>query len=263
MKHIVFVLLIVCGFLSCKKSAPEQAEDNAALVLKFDNVVGTQNLQLNTATYTTASGEPYTVTAFDYYISNIRLANADGSFYTVPKDSSYFLIRESQISKRVTLNNVPAGDYTGATFTIGVDSLKSTAPLSERTGVLDPDGAAADMYWNSNAGYIFLKMEGTSPVSTTADKKIYYHIGGFGGYESPTINNLKTVTVVVPQGMAVRVRKGRPAPEMHIYADAGKVLDGATPISIVANSTVMFTPFSQTIANNYAGMFSIDHIHNE
>jgi hypothetical protein len=119
------------------------------------------------------------------------------------------------------------------------------------------------MYWNSNAGYIFLKMEGTSPVSTTADKKIYYHIGGFGGYGSPTINNLKTVTVVVPQGMAVRVRRGRPAPEMHIYADAGKVLEGATPISIVANSTVMFTPFSQTIANNYAGMFSIDHIHNE
>ena len=50
---------------------------------------------------------------------------------------------------------------------------------------------------------------------------------------------------------------------MHLFADAAKVLDGKTPFSIAENPMVMFAPFSVTIANNYAGMFSIDHIHND
>jgi hypothetical protein len=41
------------------------------------------------------------------------------------------------------------------------------------------------------------------------------------------------------------------------------VLDGTTAISIADNPMVMFAPFSVNIANNYAGMFSIDHIHND
>ena len=63
--------------------------------------------------------------------------------------------------------------------------------VSQRTGVLDPSGAGADMYWTWNSGYIFFKMEGTSPAATGMGNSFMYHIGGFGGYSAPTINNIK------------------------------------------------------------------------
>lgn len=82
------------------------------------------------------------------------------------------------------LKNIPAGEYKEIRFLLGVDSLKSIAPASERTGVLDP----ADRWrWKSyrmwNSGYIFVKVEGTSPQapldSASNSNKFRYHIGLF------------------------------------------------------------------------------------
>ena len=267
MKHLLLTAVAAAVlFSSCKKESESdiQPGDKGEVEIEFDNIVGDQNLALNTGNYTNAAGESYKITTFKYYISNIQLKKTDGSTYTVPKDSSYFLIDESAPSQLITLKDIPAGDYSGVNFVLGVDSLKSTAPLGERTGVLDPAGAGADMYWTWNSGYIFLKMEGTSPVVMMADKKFYYHIGGFGGYSSPTINNIKSITLTAPMGMSAQVRKNKAeAPHFHLFADAAKVLNGTTNVSIAANSMVMFAPFSVNIANNYQSMFRIDHVHND
>lgn len=260
-------MLAIVIFSSCKKDSASdiQTGDTGSIILEFDNVVGSSDLQLNTGTYTNGSGESFTISTLNYYISNIILTKTDGSEYTVPKDESYFLIKEEdEESHEIELGNIPAGDYESFTFTVGVDSLMNTAPIEERTGVLDPAGAANGMYWTWNSGYIFLKMEGTSPVSTTPDQKIYYHVGGFGGYSSPTLNNIKKVTVAAPFESSAKVRKDKPTPpEVHFFADAGKILDGTTHVSIAEYSMVHFSDISATIANNYAAMFSIDHIHND
>src|SRR5690606_20878888 len=112
------------------------------------------------------------------YISNIKLQTNSGVEYVVPQDSGYFLIMEDEPSSQViTLSNVPAGDYDKITFTIGVDSLRSTMDISKRTGVLDPTQGHDGMYWTWNSGYIFFKMEGTSPAAPAdQDHKFYYHI---------------------------------------------------------------------------------------
>ncbi|MBL7699434.1 MAG: hypothetical protein JNK79_14815 [Chitinophagaceae bacterium] len=254
-------------FSSCDKDSGSdfQPGDTGSITIEFDNVVGPNDLELNTGNYTNGSGEQFTISTFDYFISNLKLKTSGGTEYVVPKDESYFLIKEEdEATHEIELENVPAGDYVSFTFTVGVDSLKSASPVSERTGVLDPAGDAAGMYWTWNSGYIFLKMEGTSPVSTTTDKKIFYHVGGFGGYDSPTLNNIKTVTINAPFESSAKVRKGAEThPQVHVFADAGKVLDGTTHISIAENSMVHFSDVSADIANNYANMFSIDHIHND
>jgi hypothetical protein len=260
----VYTVLLIC--FSCKKeSAPAfMPGDKGSLTIHFDNVVSGNDLELNTRTYTNASGETYSISSINYYISNIRLKNADGSEYTVSRDSSYYLIKEENPSQDIELDNVPAGNYTGISFIIGVDSLKSISPLSERQGVLDPATGAAGMYRDVNAGYIFLKVEGHSNSATSADKKFQYAIGGYGGSVSPTFNNIKTVTLAAPSGSQAEVRKNKTTPpEIHIFADAAKVFDGVSNISFAAHTTVLFEPFSVTVANNYAGMFNINHIHND
>lgn len=247
-------------FASCKKE--DQAEGNGSITLHFDNVAGTADLALNTGVYTNASGQNYKVTRFDYYISNIKLKRTDGSEYIIPQDKSYFLVKESDAaSQEIELEDVPAGDYNGVSFVVGVDSLRSVANISQRTGVLDPAGAGSGMYWTWNSGYIFMKLEGTSPASTMPGNEIMYHIGGFGGMTSATINNIKTISLTFPAAAAT-VRSNI-APEVHLLTDVKKVLDGATNISIATTPMLMFDPASTTIANNYKNMFVVDHVHND
>ena len=265
-KILIPALAIIMMCLSCKKDkAPEFLPgDTGSLTIDFDNVVNGNDLELNTRNYTNVTGESYSISTMNYYISNIKLKNVDGSEYTVPRDNSYFLIKEENASQEIELDDVPAGNYNGISFIIGVDSLKSVAPLSERQGVLDPATGAAGMYRDANSGYIFLKMEGHSNSATSADKKFQYQIGGYGGSVTPTFNNIKSVTLTGPSGSQAEVRKNKTTPpEIHIFADAAKVFDAITNISIATHTTVLFEPFSVNVANNYSHMFNINHIHND
>lgn len=253
---------LTAGFLACNTTDPE-ADQSGQFVLNLDNVAGNQNLQLGTGTYRNASGESFTPTALNYFVSNIRLTRTNGTDYVVPQDSSYFLIRENDLnSQRITLRNVPFGDYKAVSFVLGVDSLRSTMDIGRRQGVLDPAGdhtSANGMYWSWNSGYIFLKFEGTSPsapTDATGKNTFRYHIGFYGGYDKqkPTINNIKTISVPFGADVA-QVGPGR-VPTVQLLADVLKIFDGPTLLSIKTNPEVMISPFSSSIAGNYAQMFS-------
>jgi hypothetical protein len=146
---------------------------------------------------------------------------------------------------------------------IGVDSLRSVSASSERIGVLDIIDTRKTfdqkMYWAWNSGYIFVKLEGESPQATEAGGKFKYHIGGFGGFSTPTLNNIRTVTQTLSSGSAT-VKSGK-TPSFHVVVDLSKVFgDG---ISIKNHSTIMSTTsISDKVANNYVSMFRLDHAHN-
>ncbi len=265
-KHFIMAIAIVIFVSSCKKENPEPEYTEtvlAPLSVEFDNIVGGTNLYLTSGSYVNAAGETYSVTMLQYYISNIKVSKADGTTYTVPQDQSYFLIKEGETNSANI--NVPEGDYTKLTFTLGVDSLRSTMDVEHRTGVLDPAGDMnSGMYWSWNSGYIFFKMEGISdaaPVDMSGQNKYRYHIGGFGGYSAPTINNIKEVTIDLLTAGEARVRKDRNS-NVHLMVDIDKVMSGVTPFTIAENPMVMFSAFSTTIANNYAAMFTHDHTEN-
>ncbi|WP_025764387.1 MbnP family protein [Dyadobacter tibetensis] len=253
----VFAMVLV----SCDNNmAPlEPQASTGSLKLEFDNVVGDRDLKLDTDFYTNAAGERFNITAFNYYISNIKLIKSDGSSFTLPQDSSYFLVRENDIASQVLdLKNIPVGEYTGVEFMVGVDSLRSVSDASNRKGVLDP-GYSEVMYWSWNSGYIFMKMEGTSESINTANGKYYFHIGLFGGLEKATLNNIKTVRVDFA-GKKASVT-GTMAPQVHLLADAMKVMNGSTVVSVAATPVVMASDYSKNVADNYINMFSLDHIH--
>ena len=250
---------LTVGFLACQTNEPQAAE-SGEFTLSFLNVAGGQPLTLG-STYRNASGESFTPTTFNYFVSNIRLTRANGTDYVVPQDNSYFLVKQADsTSSVINLKNVPADDYKALSFVVGVDSLRSTMDVSKRTGVLDPAGdhtGANGMYWSWNSGYIFMKLEGTSPsapVDATGKNNFRYHIGFFGGRDTKTINNLKTVTVPFGADM-LTVERNRTA-GVQVRTDVLKIFDGSTPISIKAYPEVMVSPFSVSVANNYAAMFS-------
>lgn len=256
MRHILMAAAMVATFASCKKdSTPTYTKVKADLSVEFDNIAGADDLALNTGDYTNAAGEHFTVTKLKYYVSNFVLTNVDGTVYTVPQDSCYFLIDESDETTHEPVLHVPEGEYKTVSFTLGVDSLRSTMDIAHRTGVLDPTGAGADMYWGWNSGYIFLKMEGTTPVDTAG---YMYHIGYFGGVTSHTLNNLRTITLDLTVRGTPKVKSGKET-NIHLMVDVSKLFTG---FSIAAHPMVMTDPFSATIANNFSAMIRHDHTEN-
>ncbi|MBC3790511.1 MbnP family protein [Spirosoma utsteinense] len=265
MKPTMYRSLLLTGLFglavwACDTADPDLVQ-TGTLHLTFDNVAGAQDLQLTTGTYRNATGESFTPTAFNYFVSNIKLTATDGRQYIVPQDSSYFLIRENvPTSQTISLANVPVGDYKSVSFLIGVDSLRSTMDIGRRTGVLDPAGdhtSANGMYWSWNSGYIFMKLEGTSPsapTDATGNSTFRYHVGFFGGRDTRTINNLKTVTIDFGSDLASV--KPAQVPTVTVQTDVLKIFEGPAAVSIAKNPEVMVSDYSQTVANNYARMMT-------
>lgn len=250
-------------FSSCKKDSTPEYNPNAKadLSVEFDNVAGSSDLQLNTGTYTNNAGQSFNVTKLKYYVSNFKLTNVDGSVYIVPQNESYFLVDESVADSHEPVLSVPEGEYKALSFMIGVDSLRNTADVSQRTGVLDVSGAATDMYWSWNSGYIFFKLEGTSPVITGMGGIYQFHVGGFGGYSSPTPNNLRTVTLDLTARGTAKVKTGKET-NIHLFVDIQKVLKGTTNVDFTTTSMVHSSAAGTPLANNYVNMINHDHTEN-
>lgn len=257
---LIATAAIICSACQSDGIEPINPNDKNNLTIEFDNIAGSKNLALGTTQYTNASGEDFTVTTLNYFVSNIRLKKTDGTSVTMA--DKYFLVKESDpTSLTPILKDVPAGDYASISFTIGVDSLKSISAVDQRTGSLDPASYGTDnMYWSWNSGYIFFKMEGISskaPANSAGLNKFQYHIGGFGGRTSATANNLRKVMINLPS--TVTVRKSI-APSIHFLVDINGVF--GTNVKIANGAVIMNPAISGPIANNYQNIFKVDHVHN-
>jgi hypothetical protein len=278
-KNLLYFTTIVMLLLSaCSKKqdpTPDFQEDNLApLSIEFDNIVGGRTLTFNNTAvpYTNAKGEPFTVSMIQYFISNVKVTTNEGKEYVVKQDSSYFLIKGSDRTTRFAKVKVPEGDYSKLTFILGVDSLRSTMPIDRRTGVLDPaTGGSMDnggMYWGWNSGYIFFRLEGNSNLISddqqgdpTGKKQFKYHIGFFGGYDVPTLNNIRSITIDLNNAGIAKVRKDRQS-NIHLFVDLMQVFNGKNSFSIKENPNVMFGEFSSKIADNFPQLFTHDHTEN-
>lgn len=270
MKQLIYfsllLLLSACLIVACNddsKTVTEEPETgNGTMVLHFDNRVGSEDLNLDSTTYTNSTGEDFTVSKLNYFISNIKLTREDGSTYTIPQDSSYFRVLESDVaSQSLTLKHLPEANYTAAEFIVGVDSLRSVSGIDKRGGALDPsdDMDGDGMYWSWSSGYIFLKLEGSSSKGNPVNGKYYYHIGFFGGYDSKTVNNLRTVKVNFTGSKASVTDLD--IPEIRIVADVQKIFNGPFQLSIAQNPSVMFDfTLSAAVADNYKSMFSFGEV---
>jgi hypothetical protein len=207
--------------------------------LFFEHYVGERKLAFDTANYTNEHGQAFVVTKFKYYIGEIQLVKSDGVLIEFPE---YHLVNEEEeLSKQVSLI-VPAGSYSGINFMIGVDSLDNCS--GAQAGALDPVNA---MFWAWNSGYIFLKLEGKSPASTSPGGIFEFHIGG---YKAPA-NCIRTVTLK----FKVPVHSGRG--EVHIKADVAELFKTPTTIDFSKLSSVTAAKNATIIADNYMDMFSV------
>jgi hypothetical protein len=163
------VFLLGLALLCISSFSPRGQEVTIELIPVFGNNV----LALNDTLYTTQQGDQVTVSAFKFYVSNVRLAYADGSVWAEP--ISYHLADvEEPESLKLTLKNAPQAPLKALHFLVGIDSATQAAGAG--SGDLD---ATKGMYWAWHSGYINLKLEGNSPQSHHPKKRFELHLGGY------------------------------------------------------------------------------------
>lgn len=271
MKNRIFSALLLLAaplalFSGCKKDSDSPNTTSTGPVnFTVQNVVPVQvkksttlqihPLTLNVDTATTATGEQFKVSTFEYYLSNIKFTKSDGTTYAAP--DTYFLVDQATAkSLSFTVPNVPVGDYTGVSFIVGVDAQKTglTDPLTF-TGKFDDLNQAKNMYWSWNSGHIFMKMEGTL-ISTSPAQVLRCHVGG---YTAPYDAVVTAAPSFGSSKLAVRTDK---TPTIALKANVSKLFDGPNPITLGTFMGVHM-PGAQSVqvAQNYAaGMFTVDQI---
>jgi hypothetical protein len=237
-------------FAGCKKDDPDPDPVFGDVTFKFDNMVGTQDLSIGSGNYTNAHGDAFNVTTFNYYVTNVKLKHADGTYFTEP--NSYHLVKETDAaSTTFKLSEVPEGEYTEVQFMLGVDSTRNVS--GAQTGALDP---ANGMFWSWNSGYIMAKVEGTSPQSTQTTDDIIFHVGGFSGANSV----LKTIKL--PLSTRAKVTADID-PTITLKADVLAWFSSPNVIDFsMMNVIHMPGTEAKSLADNYANMFSVKSVTN-
>ena len=243
--YITLFMLFAVSIGACKKIEEEPKETFGQLELEFDHVWGLNNqpFYLNQTYVHPMSEDTMELTMLKYYISNVVLYKTDGSTYEVP--DSYYLIDPEE--NTISINNVPSGDYTRVDFIVGVDSARNNSGL--QTGALNPSNG---MFWSWSTGYIFIRVEGKSPQSSTG--MFMFHLGG---YEEP-FNAINQKQLPIENDVLNITPNAKPV--LHLNVNVAKLWHGPIELSKL-NLIHNIGDTAVIMANNFSDGISIDHIH--
>jgi hypothetical protein len=194
------------------------------------------------------NGTEITFTTLNYYVSNVKLKNESGTWWSAPE--SYYLVQVNENSApSIEIPNVPNGSYTDIEYTIGVDSTRNVS--GSQTGALDVTNG---MFWSWNTGYIFVKAEGSSPDAPNTDFK--YHIGGFKDE-----NNTNAIRINTHDfgGSKLVVDGDQGNPMIHFYVNAARFWHGGVTFNDI-EVLMMPGPDALTLADNFSGGFIIHEV---
>ena len=243
--YIVGLVSLSIGANACKETEEEPKASFGELEFEFDHVWGLNNqpFYMDQTFIHPMSKDTMEINLLKYYISNITLYNSDGSTYDVP--DSYYLIDPDE--NTISLSNIPAGEYNRIDFTVGVDSTRNFSGL--QTGALNPSNG---MFWSWSTGYIFIRVEGKSPQSSTG--MFMFHIGG---YEAP-YNAINTKQLPIENELLSINPNSKPV--VHMNVNVAKLWHG--PIQLSKFNLIHNVGDTAVImADNFADGISIDHIH--
>lgn len=263
-KKCLAIAVVAVALTACSKddNPINTVVGNGNLGVEFDNVFAGADLTLNTPSNTTSQAENLQISDVKYIISNIVLTKDDGSTYTYPKAQGYFIVSEAnEATHMLELTNIPAGNYTKITFGVGVDEARYNAGETGQ-GDFFAYAQEQDMAWTWSAGYKHLLFEGqfTSP-SVTSPTPFMVHTGKSGDYY-----NYTSVTLSFPDVALVRPTI---TPDVHIFADVAKIIDGTNKIKLTDHNMggmgamIMSGDALPLVTANLSAMFTVDHVHND
>jgi len=253
--------MAVAACMSCSKSDDAPISGTGNLGVEFDNAFKADDLILNTQENQTSFGETLKISGIRYIISNIVLTNENGTTFTYPKSSSYFIVDEANEAMHVLeLQNVPAGNYTKIKFGVGVDQAQYDLGEASQGDFLT-QAINGGLLLNWDEGYHSLWLEGlfisptvTSPTAFSIETR-----------KTADQYNYTEITLDLPTQALVRTNI---SPEIHIIADLSKIVDGTNKVHLSdhvsgGEANVFDDNTINQIVANFQQMFTVAHVHND
>lgn len=237
--QIIFILLTGLFFSDCSK---DKEPEFVTFLLRISHKVGSQPLVKDQLIFNNSLNQKFSITRFNYYLSNVKLRNMEtGSYYH--EVDSYHLVKvlDNTDNTEIILKNIPKKRFSTLELSIGVDN--SANHSVDKVGDLDPSNFMA---WDWTTGYKFFEMTGKFQTDTAAGDYVF-HVGDDSNYKTLTFNFkdlLGTNFDVVKDGQLI------------LAADVSEVFSNPNPIDFnVFRSTMVVPQGSVKVAANYAEDF--------
>ncbi len=260
MRKYALILLMssTLFFVRCKKDSqvqtpatPSAPTTEQVVSIHVSPSYQTQNLLKNKFIYRNAANDSFSVSKWQFYLSNFKFIDQTGGEYNI--DESYYLIDAFDEARHtIRIKNVKPGTYVGLKFLVGVDSTRNVS--GAQTGDLQQ---VYGMFWSWSQGYIFSKLEGDYITSNaTPLQNFSHHVGGFlapyNCIEQVSLSFLNT-----PLQISSNSKN-----EMTINANLETYFNGATTIDLLSYQAVTGGRNGKTISTNYKNMFSATLVKN-
>lgn len=174
----VMMVIILVIIVSCKKDHPPSIQplNKGQIVMQFDQRVNGYPLLLDSLMYTNLTGQQYMVDDLQYFISDIKLHDSSGAWYSVTDDQGIHYIDARVPESRSWAPDDPflSGSYDSISFTFGLNARDN---ISNRF----PNPPERDMFWPEilGGGYHYMKMnlKWRQTGSAASLKPFMFHLG--------------------------------------------------------------------------------------
>ena len=252
---LAFVIIGVTS--SCDKENDNDdtivtAPKTGSVTLKFEHLWDNSDFTLNTEITHPQTKETITFTSLKYYISNVKLKKTDGTWYS--SGDCYHLIDVAMAENPdFTIHNIPMGDYTEISYTIGIDSAKNVS--GSQSGDL---AVSKNMFLNFDLGYVFILAEGFSNVIPDSLFNLFnYQISGFKNLNKTNAVQINTQGF---NGVLLNISP-RSSPSIHFAINVELLWSDGLSLSILP----MISSQGESavkVSENFKSAFEIEHIHN-
>ncbi|MEA3504363.1 MAG: MbnP family protein [Bacteroidota bacterium] len=182
---MLFVMLVFL-FVSCDKNSSEEDDTSGRIVFSFSQKIDGKEIDYDTLKYVNAAGNPYMVNEIQYFISDVRLYNANGNVLLIDEwEDIHYVDTDIESTRQWEMpDEIPAGVYDSISFVFGICEEKNESFM-----FVNPPNR--DMFWPEflGGGYHYMKLNGKwLPEEGAQTIPFDFHMGIGQIYSGDTAN---------------------------------------------------------------------------
>ncbi len=219
----------------------------ASLQIQITPQVAGENVQPASFRYHTSAGETFSITRVSYFVSDIALQRADGSWLELSNQVAWLDLGRNRDS--FWLDHLPPGEYQTVRFAVGLSPRLNHESLTNfpAGAALNPD--VNGLYWGWQGGYIFLALEGLWRNAAGELDGWAYHFA--------RDKNLTSVSLAANLNLPNQTK-------LELAFDLGTLLNAPRPLSFAKDGSSTHSrdgdPVAAALKENLPGAFRVRRI---
>lgn len=158
LKKLLIYFLILSFTISCREKNEDPIEEKTGNInFQFVHLINGTNIIFDSLMYINEAGNPYLLNEIQYFISDVKLYNANGNIKLLDewKDIHYVDTDLPETHNWEVFDDIEVGTYNSISFTLGISEEKNVSFMF----VNPPE---RDMFWPEylGGGYHYMKLNG-------------------------------------------------------------------------------------------------------